>query len=57
MGDRMTEIAMVCGRKILHVPSVYAPQQSMPEEEKRKFLEKLSDNTLCPSGGSYDVCS
>ena len=41
--DRMMKIAMVCGRKILHVFSVYAPQQGRPEEEKREFLEKLSD--------------
>ena len=36
----MMKIAMVCGRKILHVFSVYAPQQGRSEEEKREFLEK-----------------
>ena len=40
----MMKIAMVCGRKILHVFSVYAPQQSRHDEEKREFLDKLSDN-------------
>ena len=35
---------MVCGRKIFHVFSVYAPQQGRPEEKKSEFLEKLSDN-------------
>ena len=44
MDDRMMKIAMVCGRKILHVFSVYAPQQGRSDEEKREFLEKLSDN-------------
>ena len=42
----MMKIAMVCGRKILRVFSVYilyASQQGKPtdHEEKRKFLEKL----------------
>ena len=41
----MMKIAMVCVGKILDdVFSVYAPQQSRPDEEKRNFLEKLSDN-------------
>ena len=44
LDDRMMKIAMVCGRKILHVFLVYAPQQGGPDEEKREFLEKLSDN-------------
>ena len=44
LNDRMMKIAMVCGRKIFHVSSVYAPQQRRPNEEKREFLEKLSDN-------------
>ena len=44
MDARMMKIAMVRGRKILHVFSVYAPQQGRPDEEKREFLDKLSDN-------------
>ena len=44
LDDRMMKIAMVCLRKILHVFSVYAPQQGTPDEEKEEFLEKLSDN-------------
>ena len=39
--DRMMKIAMVFGRKILHVFSVHAAQQGRPETEKREFLEKL----------------
>ena len=35
---------MLYGRKILCFFSVYAPQQGRPEEEKREFVEKLSDN-------------
>ena len=42
LDDRMIKIAMVCGRKILHIFSVCAPQQSRPDEEKREFLEKLN---------------
>ena len=34
----------MCEREIFHFFSVYAPQQGRPEEEKREFLEKLSDN-------------
>ena len=41
--DWMITIAVVCERKIFHVFSVYAPQQDGAEEEKREFLEKLSD--------------
>ena len=44
LDERMMTIAMVYGRKILHVLSVYASQQSWPEKEKRELLEKLSDN-------------
>ena len=44
LDDRMMKITMVCGRKIFHVFSVYAPQQVRPEKEKREFLEKLSHN-------------
>ena len=41
----MQKIAMVCARKILHLVSIlYGLQQGKPEEEKREFLEKLSDN-------------
>ena len=43
MNDQMMKIAMVCGRKILHIFSVYAPQQGRPDEEKRDFMLKLSD--------------
>ena len=43
LDDRMMKIAVVCGRKILHVFS-YAPQQGRPDEEKREFLQKLLDN-------------
>ena len=42
--DRMMKIAIVFGRKLLHVFSVYALQQGRPEEGKSEFLEKLSDN-------------
>ena len=44
LDDIMIKIVMVCGRKILNVFSVYAPQQGRSDEEKRKFLEKLSYN-------------
>ena len=44
LDDRMMKIAMLCGRKILHVFSVYAPQQGRSDEQKREFLEKVSDN-------------
>ena len=44
LDDRMIRIAILCGRKILRVFSVYAPQQGRPDKEKREFLEKLSDN-------------
>ena len=39
--EEVIEVAMVFGRKILHVFSVYAPQQGRSDEEKRKILEKL----------------
>ena len=38
LDDRMMKIAMVCGRKIFHIFSVFAPQQGSPDEEKREFL-------------------
>ena len=38
LDDRMMKIAMVCGMMILHVFSVYAPQQGKPDEEKTEFL-------------------
>ena len=44
LDDIMMKVAVVCGREILRVFSVYAPQQGRPDEEKREFLEKLSDN-------------
>ena len=51
----MMKIPMVCGRKILHVFLVYAPQKGRLEEEKREFLLKLSDNIHdVPLGGSFD---
>ena len=40
----MMKIAVVCGRKILHVFSVYTSQQGRCDKETREFLEKLSDN-------------
>ena len=55
LADRMMKIAMVCGRKILHVFSVYALQQGKLDEENRKFLEKLLDDIHdVPLGGSFD---
>ena len=48
LDDRMMKIAMVCERKILHVFSIFAPQQGRPEEEKKEFLEKLSDKHDVP---------
>ena len=52
----MMKNAMVCGRKILHVFSVYALQQGKPDDEKSgEFFEKLSDNIHdVPLGGSFD---
>ena len=44
LNETMKKIAIVCGRKILRVFTVYALQHAGPEEEKRKFLEKRSDN-------------
>ena len=41
--DRLMKIQMVWGKKVVHVFSVYAPQQGRPEEEKRNFQNKLSD--------------
>ena len=40
----MMKIAIVCGKKIFYVFLEYTPQQGRPDEEKREFLEKLSDN-------------
>ena len=34
LDGRMIKIAMVCGRKILHFYSVYAPQQGRSDEEE-----------------------
>ena len=59
LDDRMMKIAMVCGRKILHVFLVYTAQQGGPDEEKRVFLKKLSDNkhdvfyNICRRQGSF----
>jgi len=39
----MMKIAMVVGGKIVHIFSVYAPQQGKPEEEKEEFREILSE--------------
>ena len=44
LDDRMVQIAMVCGRKILQVFSVYVSQQGRAEKRNREFFEKLSDN-------------
>ena len=41
--ERMMKIKMVVGGKMLHVLSVYAPQQGRPNEEKEEFREKLAD--------------
>ena len=44
LDDKMMKIAIMVYGRILCVFSVYAPQQSRPDEEKREFVEKLSDN-------------
>ena len=42
--ERMMKIKMVVGGKmIVHMFSVYAPQQGKPEEEKEEFREKLAE--------------
>ena len=41
--DRIMKIKMVVGGKMMHIFSVYAPQQGRPEEEKEEFREKLAE--------------
>jgi len=41
--ERMMKITMVVGGKMMHIFSVYAPQQGKPEEEKEEFRERLSE--------------
>ena len=39
LDDRMMKIATKCGRKILNVFSVYAPQQGRSKEKKKSIFE------------------
>ena len=41
--DRMMKIKMVGGKKVMHIFSVYAPQQGRANIEKEEFREKLTD--------------
>ena len=41
--ERMMKIKMVVGGKMMHIFSVYAPQQGRREEEKEEFREKLAE--------------
>ena len=42
-GDRIMKVVLVMGGRLVHIFSLYAPQQGRPEEEKRQFRESLED--------------
>ena len=44
--ERMMKITMVVGGRMMHIFSVYAPQQGKPEEEKEEFRERLAEKML-----------
>jgi len=39
----MMKITMVVGGQLMHIFSVYTPQQGKPEEEKEEFRERLAE--------------